>query len=231
MNAERKDRNVTYRLLAGAALLVACIGCCTQIIWPPKGSTRIVPCEELVDDLRTLWSFERNFAYRNKQLAGSIGEMGDGAGIGKNGFVLKPLLWESRLDSSETPRPASYRIIDPKTGRKQTIGAYRFGIFPVLANDGEREIFSAILVSVPETPADDDVCFVSLCGPVDLKNDFSFDRDWPVYQLVAKPQVVSALRNLRPATFVELEHRMTAGDLSTFVIRSFRGFSYPKDEK
>ncbi len=219
------------RLLFGLAFVAGCIGCCTHIAWPPEGSSRIVPCKELVDDLRTLWSFERNYAYRNKQLASSIGEMGDGAGIGKDGFVLKQSLWESRLDATGVAHAASYRIADPKNGRKQTVGAYRFGIFPVLSENGEREIFSAILVSVPETPADDDACFVALCGPVDLKNDFSFDRDWPVYQLVAKSQVVSALKNHRSATFGELERRLTAGDLSTFVIRSFRGLSYPTDEK
>ena len=231
MNRNGKDRNSTYRLLAGIALLVGCIGCCARLVWPPEGSARIVPCKELVDDLRTLWSFERNFAYSKKSLAVSIGELGDGAGIGKNGFVLKASLWDARLDSSESPRPASYRIDDPSSKGKKTVGAYRFGIFPVLSETGERDPFSAVLVSVPENPADDDACFVALCGPADLKNDFSFDRDWPVYQLVAKPQVVSALRNLRPATFVELERRMMAGDLSTFVIRSFRGLSYPKNEK
>lgn len=231
MNGKRKDRNSVYRLLAGIALLAGCIGCCTRIDWPPPGSTRIVPCKELVNDLRTLWSFERNFAYSKKRLAASIGELGDGAGIGKNGFVLKASLWDARLDSSESPRPVSYRIDDPSSKGKKPVGAYRFGIFPVLSETGERDPFSAVLVSVPENPAKDDACFIALCGPADLKNDFSFDRDWPVYQLVAAPQVVKDLRSLPPARFSELERRMTAGDLSTFVIRSFRGFSYPKDEK
>lgn len=219
------------RLLFGLAFVAGCIGCCTHIAWPPEGSSRIVPCKELVDDLRTLWSFERNYAYRNKQLASSIGEMGDGAGIGKDGFVLKPSLWESRLDATGVAHAASYRIADPKNGRKQTVGAYRFGIFPVLSENGERESFSAILVAVPEHPASDDTCFVALCGPVDLKNDFSFDRDWHVFQLMATPIAVKALRELRPATFSELEHRMANGDLSKFVVGSFRGLSYPENKQ
>lgn len=199
-------------LLYGLLYLAGCEG--TKPHVPPSPPPR--PCAEIVENLRTLWGFERNFAYRNKALAASIGELGDGTGIGENGFVLKPALWKARLDA-------------PETAQKGTgAGGYRYGIFPALTETGERDRFSAILVAVPETPSADNVCFAALCGPVNLRNDFSFDQKWPVFQLRAEKAAVDALRNLGPTTLPALEDRLDSGDLHGFVVLRFGGLYYPK---
>ena len=212
--------------LATVGVAVYILGC--VCVYPPPPPPP--PCKEIVNDLRTLWSYERDYAYRHKSLAASIGEMGDGAGIGKEGFVLKPSLWEARLDGDGQRRAASYRITIAKTGQKVSVGAYRFGIFPAYGNTGEREPFSAILVAVSERPSNDDVCFVALCGPVKLQNDFSFDLEWPVFKLQADAAVVKALREPGKTTLASLKERLERGDLRHFVQGSFGGLYYPQSE-
>ena len=203
-----------------------------EIPLPPPKPSKVVLCNEIVNDLRTLWSYERNYAYRHKSLASSISEMGDGSGIGKDGFVLISSLWEARIDDdNKNIRPNSYRLMDTKTGKQKSIGAYRFGIVPVLTSAGEIDRFSVILVAVPEIPADDDFCFIALCGPVNLQNDFSFDKEWPVYQLKAKKEVVREIRGLKRISIDSLTQRLTQGDLKRYVNRTFRNLYYPKDGK
>lgn len=233
MRQRNMNGSISPGICAGIAIVaLSTIGCCIWWPHPPHQGPKspVVPKRELVEDLRVLWSFERNYAYFNKGFATSIGELGDGTGIGMNGFVRKISIWEARLDAAEGGRPASYRITNPTTGNKQTIGAYRFGLHPVLSETGERDRFSAVLVSVPETAFEQDSCFVALCGPVDLRNDFSFDRDWPVYELSASSNVVEALRTLPATTFSELERRIASGDLSKYRTGFFRGLAYPEPE-
>ena len=249
MNNGRSRRGsakaVVLGFIAGVSLCVwlgPCSGCKTlERFWEkisgqepsptlPK-SARVVPCKEIVDDLRVLWSYERNYAYRHKELASSISKMGDGTGIGKNGFVLSSSLWGARIDDNTNAVPISYRIANAKTGRKEFVGAYRFGIVPTLTSSGETDRFSAILIAVPETPSEDDFCFVALCGPVNLRNDFSFDKEWPVYQLHAEDEVVREIRGLKPISIDGLIQRLTSGDLKSHVSRTFRNLYYPKDVK
>ena len=220
-------RAVAWIIVLAAIGVAVYVGCTTP---PPPPGRRIVPKKELVDDLRTLWSFERNYAYRHKSLAASIGEMGDGAGIGKEGFVLKPSLWEARLDGDGSRRPASYRIASARTKQKENVGAYRFGVFPAYGSTGEREPFSVFLVAVPQTPSKDDVCFVALCGPVNLQNDFSFDLEWPVFQLRADAEAVKALCGVGKTSIAVLKERLEHGDLKFFVQRNFVGLYYPQAE-
>ena len=232
--------------IAGVSLCIflgPCSGCKTlEEIWktisglgpippPTPQPQRIVPCKEIVDDLRVLWSYERNYAYRHKELASSISKMGDGTENGKGGFVLSSSLWEARIDCNTNAVPISYRIANAKTGRKESVGAYRFGIVPTLTSAGETDRFSAVLIAVPEIPSEDDFCFVALCGPINLQNDFSFDKEWPVYQLHAKEEVVREVRGLKPISIDGLVQRLTSGDLKRHVSRTFRSLFYPKDVK
>ena len=198
---------------------------------PPSPPSRVVPCKEIVDDIRAIWSFERNYAWRHKSLAGSISAMGDGSGIGKNGFVLKPSIWASRLDHDNAkPEPLSYTVKDPATGHFE-IARYRFGVFPMKLETGELDQFSVVIVSVPDKPAEDDACFMALCGPINLHNDFTFDKEWPVLQLTAQPSVVELMINLQSATHKELMQRLTSGDLKRFVKKTFANLFYPQDEQ
>ncbi len=194
-----------------------------------NGSPQPPPNAEIVDDLRVLWTFERNYAFRNKRLATSINEMGDGTGIGKNGFVTKPSIWAARLDENDSPRPASYWLKVSPSAEKRNVGAYRFGISPVAAEDGKLERFAVVLFSVPQSASDSDVCFIALCGPVNLKNDFSFDYAWPVFQVKATPAVVKSLIAMQPTSLASLKLRLEEGDLKPFVLRTFEGFEYPRD--
>ena len=249
MNNGRSRRGsakaVVLGFIAGVSLCVwlgSCSGCKTlERFWEkisgqepsptlPK-SSRVVPCKEIVDDLRVLWSYERNYAYRHKELASSISKMGDGTGIGKDGFVLSSSLWEARLDDNTNAVPVAYRIANAKTGRKESVGAYRFGIVPTLTSAGETDRFSAILIAVPEKHSEDDFCFVALCGPVNLQNDFSFDKEWPVFQLDAKEEVIREIRGLKPLSIDSLRQRLTSGDLKRHVSRAFSNLYYPTDVK
>ncbi|MBR3222555.1 MAG: hypothetical protein IKF72_10035 [Kiritimatiellae bacterium] len=197
---------------------------------PPPPPPRDVPCKAIVDDIRAIWSFERSYAYRHKALAASISEMGDGTGIGKNGFVLKPSIWASRIDGENASyKPVSYEVKNPATGDSEIAG-YRFGVFPIKLETGERDRFSVVIVAVPDKPAEDDVCFMALCGPVNLQNDFTFDKEWPVFQLKAKPSVVESIRNLQVTTHKELMQRLTSGDLKSSVTKTFANLYYPQDE-
>ena len=210
----------------GVAIYVGCV--IVDGPPPPPPPQKVVPRKELVDDIRTLWSFERNYGWRNKYLALSISEMGYGADIGKNGFVTVAKLWDARLDADNvTPEPAKYRIANPSGSGMIETGGYKFGIFPVKSVTGERDKLSAIIVAIPEKASADDSCFVALCGPVNFTNDFSFDLEWPVYELKAAPVAWNALRNPGNQTFGELESRLTSGDLGKFQIRSFRNLYYP----
>lgn len=246
MMRSRSGRVMGVVIVAVAAaslclFLGPCSGCRTIEGWwkartgpgplPPQKPLRVVPCKEIVDDLRSLWGFERNYAYRHKELASSISKMGDGVGIGKEGFVLIPSLWDARIDDNTNAVPAKYRIVNSKTGKKETVGAYRFGIIPVLADGEKIDRFSAILFAVPEVPADDDCCFIALCGPVNLQNDFSFDKEWPMFQLNAAEEVVGELLGLRPASMDKLKQRLESGDLKRHVTRTFQNLYYPKDGK
>lgn len=197
----------------------------------PPPPTKVVPCKEIVDSLRALWGFERNYAYRHKKLAPSISKMGDGAGIGKEGFVHSSSLWEARIDDNTNAVPATYRIANQKTGRKESVGGYRFGIIPVLTGSEEIDHFSVILIAVPEVPTNGDCCFIALCGPVNLQNDFSFDKEWPVFQLNADVKTVRELCDLQPTSIDKLKQRLTNGDLKRQVKRTFRNLYYPKDVK
>lgn len=235
-------KSVVFGFIAGVGLCLfigPCSGCKTLVqLWenyispetPPPPILRVVPCKEIVDDIRAIWSFERNYAYRHKSLAASISEMGDGTSIGKNGFVLKPAIWASRIDDDNaTPEPVPYKVKNPATGTLE-IARYRFGVFPVKLETGERDRFSVVIVSVPEKPADDDVCFMALCGPVNLQNDFSFDKEWPVFQLKAAATVVQVICNPQSATHDELKHRLTTGDLAKYVTKTFCNLYYPQGE-
>ncbi len=214
-------------VIALCCFLGPCSGCKTQPTLPPQ-PTRIVPCKQIVDDMRALWSFERNYAYRHKSLASSISEMGDGTGIAKNGFVLKPALWAARIDGDNTqPEPSMYKVMNPATGRSET-AKYYLGVFPVMTDSGERDCFSIGIVAVPEKPVEGDFCFVTLCGPVNLQNDFSFDKEWQVFKLKADPTVVNEFRKLSPTTLAEMKHRLTDGDLKVFVTQTFNGLYYPQ---
>lgn len=246
MNKGRSRRGsakvVVLGFIAGVSLCVflgPCSGCKTlEDVWikisghePPPQPPRIVPCKEIVDDLRGLWSYERNYAYRHKELASSISKMGDGAGIGKDGFVLSSSLWEARIDDNTNAVPVAYRIANTKTGRKESVGAYRFGIVPALTSAGEIDRFSVVLVAVPEVHAKDDFCFIAVCGPISLKNDFSFDKEWPVFQLNAREEVIREIRELKPVLIDNLIQRLTSGDLKRHVSRTFLNLYYPKDVK
>jgi hypothetical protein len=156
--------------------------------------------------------------------------MGDGTGIGKNGFVLKPSIWASRIDDdNDTPEPVAYKVKNPATGTLE-IARYRFGVFPVKLETGGRDRFSVAIVSVPEKPAGDDACFIALCGPVNLQNDFTFDKEWPVFQLKADATVVRVIRNLQSATHDELKSQLKTGDLAKYVTKTFDNLYYPQEE-
>ena len=228
-------------LMAGVSLCIfigPCSGCkILEEVWKKvseqvsQPSPRIVPCKEIVDDLRGLWSYERNYAYRHKELAPSISKMGDGTGIGKDGFVLTSSLWEARIDDNTNAVPVAYRIANTKTGRKESVGAYRFGIVSALTEGGEIDRFSVVLIAVPEVAANDDFCFIALCGPINLQNDFSFDKEWPVFQLNAKEDVVRKVRGLKPTSIDSLKKRLESGDLKRYVTRTFCNLYYPKNAK
>ena len=157
--------------------------------------------------------------------------MGDGTGIGKNGFVLKSAIWESRIDDDNaSPKPLTYKVKNPATGALES-ARYRFGVFPVKLETGERDCYSVVIASVPEKPAEDDACFLALCGPVELRNTFSLDREWPVFQLKATATVVQMIRNFQSATHDELKRRLTTGDLAKYVTKTFNNLYYPQGER
>lgn len=186
---------------------------------------RVLPEKEVVDDLRVLWSYERNFAYDARHTASSMEELGDGSGIGKNGHVLKAALWAARIEAGDACEPVHYG--QPGAHRPR----YRFGIFPLLSDAGEKERIGAVLAAIPPSSDASDACFLAICGPANLSNDFSFDKAWPVYILRAEQPVLESILSLadRPKTPALLEELMTSGDLSPFLIRHFIGW-YGVDE-
>lgn len=192
-------------------------------------SRRIVPEKELVDDLRVLWSYERNFAYHHhhKRLSNSIEELRPGFEMGADGYVLKQSIWDARWEAGDGGTPASYKVDLPGQGKKK-VGAYRFRVIPVTDEEGKDAPLTRVLVALPKVPADDDVCFVALCGPVDLRNDFTFSMAWPVYELKATKAVVEALRGMESVQVDILKSRLTDGDLAPFVKASFKGLEWPE---
>lgn len=180
-------------------------------------ANRISPNDPKADlkDLRGLWSFQRNYAYRHKRLASSLNEMGDGTGIGKDGFVLIPKIWERRLENDK---------FSPKAG------VSRLSMKDVLGPSGDIDKMSKVLISTPSIPSKGSSILLSLVGPVNLQNDFSFDKEWPTYQLNGDKNVVDLVLGLGPQTLEGLMERLNTGDLSKHVIKSFNGMYYPDQE-
>ena len=193
---------------------------------PPSNSPGELPIKQVVDDLRVLWSYERSFSYDVRHAATSMEELGDGTSIGRNGHVLKPELWKARVEPDDKCEPAGYGLPD------RSIARYRFGIFPILSENGEKERFAAVLAALPPTADASDACFVALCGPADLTNDFSFDKAWPVYIVRAEKTAMDAILDLatNPKTFASLTSRFTTGDLSSLVIRQLSGWDVPENQ-
>ena len=194
---------------------------------PPPQPPYIVPEREIVDDLCVLWSFERNFAHRYKRLSSSIEEMRCGFERGADGYVLKRPIWEARWEADDRGAPASYKVDSPEQGNKKKVGAYRFRVIPVTDNAGNDIPLARVLSAFPQTPAEDDVCFVALCGPVDLKNDFSWSKAWPVYELKATEDVVGIIRALESISLDQFQSRLADGDLASFVKTKFDGLEWP----
>lgn len=186
---------------------------------PPKA----IPLKEVVDDMRVLWSYERNYSYDVRHAATSMEELGDGTSIGKNGHILKPALWKARIEAGDDCEPAGYSLPDGSVAR------YRFAIFPALSDSGGKERFSAIIAAMPPVSDAADACVVALCGPANLTNDFSFDKAWPVYVTRAEKSAMDAILDLakNPQTLTSLTDRFSSGDLSSFVIRNFSGWDVP----
>lgn len=188
-----------------------------------------LPRKELVDDLRILWSFERNFAHHHKRLSSSIEEMGAGYGMGADGYVLKRQIWEARWEAGETGIPCEYKIAISGSQEKKRTGAYRFRVIPIEDETGKDDPFSRVLTVFPAAPSTSDVCFVAICGPVDLRNDFSFSKAWAVYELYAEQSVVELLRKTSTTTTNRISARLSSnGDLAHFVRNCFAGLEWPE---
>ena len=183
-------------------------------------ASKLLPIRDVLDDLRVIWSYERNYSYDLRHAATSMDELGDGTAIGKNGHVLKPALWKARIEAGNSGEPVAYSLSDG--GR----GFYRFAIFPILSDSGEKERFAAVLAALPSVPDADDVCFIALCGPANLTNDFSFDKAWPVFLVRAEKAVMDQILGLAeaPQTLSSLTERLVSGDLSTFVVQRNSGW-------
>ena len=189
-----------------------------------------LPEKELVEDIRFLWSYMRNFAHIHKRLPSSIEEMGAGYAIGTDGSVLRQSIWDARWDSESDGVPATYRIQLPGSTEKVKVGAYRFRIVPVVDEDGNDSPFTRVLSVFPQSPSGADVCFVALCGPVDLRNDFSFSKAWQVYELRAERDVVELLRTISSTTTDAFSTKLSAGDdfFDRFVKMTFWGLEWPE---
>lgn len=197
---------------------------------PPPPPPVVLPEKELVEDIRFLWSYMRNFAHIHKRLPSSIEEMGAGYAIGTDGSVLRQSIWDARWDSESDGVPATYRIQLPGSTEKVKVGAYRFRIVPVVDEDGNDSPFTRVLSVFPQSPSGADVCFVALCGPVDLRNDFSFSKAWQVYELRAERDVVELLRTISSTTTDAFSTKLSAGDdfFDRFVKMTFWGLEWPE---
>lgn len=195
-------------------------------------SEKIVPRKELVDDLRVLWSFERNFAHKNKRFSNSIEEMGVGFEMGSEGDVLKRSIWDARWEAGANGIPAEYKVNLHDALGKAKLGAYRFRVIPVVDDAGNDIPLTRVLAVFPQNPLRDDSCFIAICGPVDLRNDFTFSKAWPVFELRAENEAVVVFRDMRSTTVQAVQKRMAReGDLAQFVIKSFFGLEWPENDK
>lgn len=196
------------------------------IVDPPL----LVPEKELVEDLRVLWSFMRNFAHHYKRLPSSIEEMGAGFEIGTDGYVLRQSIWDARWEAGSSGTPSAYRIQLPGSREKTKAGAYRFRIIPVMDDGGNDSPLTRVLAVFPQAPSGSDVCFVALCGPVDLHNDFSFAKAWPVWELRAECDVVQLLQDLPTTTADGTATKLSSdGDFGHLVKTSFVALEWPKN--
>lgn len=213
----RGKKHTARRVAMGAIIGMLSVGGLALLrkkIIANRIANRISPNDPEADlnDLRALWSFQRNYAYRNKRLASSLNEMGDGTGIGKDGFVLNSRIWENRLENGE---------FSPKRGKS------RLSMMDVLSPSGDNDNMSKVLISTPSIPSKGSHVLISLVGPVTLQNDFSFDKEWPTYLLNGEKNVVDLVLGLKPQTLEELKERLDTGDLSKHVNKSFNGLYYP----
>lgn len=199
------------------------------IVDPPPPPA-VLPEKELVEDLRVLWSFMRNFAHHYKRLPSSIEEMGAGFEIGTDGYVLRQSIWDARWEAGSSGTPSAYRIQLPGSREKTKAGAYRFRIIPVMDDGGNDSPLTRVLAVFPQAPSGSDVCFVALCGPVDLHNDFSFAKAWPVWELRAECDVVQLLQDLPTTTADGTATKLSSdGDFGHLVKTSFVALEWPKN--
>lgn len=221
----KKNRNTLARVLWGSAIggglgLVAGLLLRQKVI-----ENRILPnnAKKDMDDLRGLWSFQRNYAYHNKRFADSIDEMGDGTGIGKNGFVLDSRIWDARSGNDKfNPDAVVF-------GNKDKRGASRFTMFSPVDDSGGKAKFQSVLMSTPARPSSNGSSLIALAGPVDLSNVFSFDREWPVYQLKGDQKAVDMLKGLSSLTMDQIREKLDSGDLSELVTKKFNNLYYPEE--
>lgn len=189
-----------------------------------------LPEKELVEDIRFLWSYMRNFAHIHKRLPSSIEEMGAGFEIGTDGYVLRQSIWDARWEAGSSGAPSAYRIQLPGSREKTKAGAYRFRIIPVMDDGGNDSPLTRVLAVFPQAPSGSDVCFVALCGPVDLRNDFSFAKAWPVWELRAESDVVNWLQALPSMTADGIATKLSSdGDFGHLVKTSFIALEWPKN--
>lgn len=146
----------------------------------------IVPADEqTIDEMRAIWGYERDFSLRNKKFAKSISELGDGAGVGKDGFCLRAHVWNARYDADNANRRGS-------PARKSDDLRYFYRLMPQQSPSGEEIPLAVVIAAIPENESNP--AFVVLCGPVDLANDFSFNKEWKVYKFSGAPELLSALK-------------------------------------
>jgi hypothetical protein len=172
----------------------------------------------------------RNFAHHYKRLPSSIEEMGAGFEIGTDGYVLRQSIWDARWEAGSSGTPSAYRIQLPGSREKTRIGNYRFRVIPVMDDGGNDSPLTRVLAVFPQSSSEADVCFVALCGPVDLRNDFSFAKAWPVWELRAERDVVELLQRVPSMTTDGIATKLSSdGDFGHFVKTSFVALEWPNN--
>lgn len=156
---------------------------------PDAGGTKIVASDTTtITELRAIWDYQRTFSLRNKKFASSITEFGDGSGIKAKGICLRGNVWKARYEA-DAPE-----AIDTREDRVK----YFYRLLPQAADNGEVIPLASVIVAIPEK--DGDAAFVALCGPVDLANDFSFNKVWKVYKFVKGSDVLARIKDKSTTT-------------------------------
>lgn len=188
MTANRKASCTGSAKVLLCLLVLAVVGVIGCIILtstpPPPGPLELVSEDKsTIASVRALWEYERDYSLRKKAFADSITELGDGSELGRDGFCLRWYVWRARYEASDRVADAS---------RDDHIG-YFYRLMPQADANGRKNPFSVVLAAIPEK--DSDPAFVALCGPVDLSDDFTFNKTWKLYKFVSATNLLNILKS------------------------------------